>query len=124
MTAPQTDTKPNGPVAAAFLAAGIGSLVLGIFTREPDGYGGSTMGVPGCRITTGSDGAGASWFVSLDRAEPFETEPIPVAEADGSGARSVWLEVAADGTVTGSVGREPPDVEATLDDLCGPVSAP
>lgn len=32
MTAPQTDTKPNGPVAAAFLAAGIGSLVLGIFT--------------------------------------------------------------------------------------------
>jgi hypothetical protein len=99
-------------------------LVLGIFTREPDGYGGSTMGVPGCRITTGSDGAGASWFVSLDRAEPFETEAIPVAEADGSGARSVWLEVAADGTVTGSVGREPPDVEATLDDLCGPVSAP
>ena len=31
MTAPQTDAKPNGPVAAAFLAAGIGSLVLGIF---------------------------------------------------------------------------------------------
>jgi hypothetical protein len=26
-----TETKPNGPVAAAFLAAGIGSLVLGIF---------------------------------------------------------------------------------------------
>lgn len=25
-----TDTKPNGPVAAAFIAAGIGSLVLGI----------------------------------------------------------------------------------------------
>lgn len=25
------DSKPNGPVAAAFLAAGIGSLVLGIF---------------------------------------------------------------------------------------------
>jgi hypothetical protein len=25
-----TETKPNGPVAAAFLAAGIGSLVLGI----------------------------------------------------------------------------------------------
>ena len=24
------DTKPNGPVAAAFLAAGIGSLVLGL----------------------------------------------------------------------------------------------
>lgn len=24
-------TKPNGPVAAAFLAAGVGSLVLGIF---------------------------------------------------------------------------------------------
>lgn len=32
MTAPQTDTKPNGPVAAAFLAAGVGALVLGIFT--------------------------------------------------------------------------------------------
>lgn len=32
MIAPQTDTKPNGPVAAAFLAAGIGSLVLGLFT--------------------------------------------------------------------------------------------
>ena len=30
MTA-STDTKPNGPVAAAFLAAGVGSLVLGIF---------------------------------------------------------------------------------------------
>ncbi|MCI0346596.1 MAG: hypothetical protein L0221_14305 [Chloroflexi bacterium] len=26
----QTETKPNGPVAAAFLAAGIGSLVMGI----------------------------------------------------------------------------------------------
>jgi hypothetical protein len=25
------DTKPNGPVAAAFIAAGIGSVVLGIF---------------------------------------------------------------------------------------------
>lgn len=26
----QTDTKPNGPVAAAFLAAGVGSLFIGI----------------------------------------------------------------------------------------------
>ena len=26
----QTDTKPNGPVAAAFLAAGVASLVMGI----------------------------------------------------------------------------------------------
>jgi hypothetical protein len=26
-----TDTKPNGPVAAAFVAAGIASLVLGLF---------------------------------------------------------------------------------------------
>jgi glycerol-3-phosphate acyltransferase PlsY len=26
----QTDTKPNGPVVAAFLAAGVASLVLGI----------------------------------------------------------------------------------------------
>jgi hypothetical protein len=26
----QTDTKPNGPVAAAFLAAGVGSLTVGI----------------------------------------------------------------------------------------------
>lgn len=26
------DTKPNGPVAAAFIAAGIGSVVLGLFT--------------------------------------------------------------------------------------------
>lgn len=32
MNTPQSDTKPNGPVAAAFLAAGLGSLVLGIFT--------------------------------------------------------------------------------------------
>jgi len=31
MTAPQTDTKPNGPVAAVFIAAGIASLVLGLF---------------------------------------------------------------------------------------------
>jgi hypothetical protein len=30
MNAIQTDTKPNGPVAAAFLAAGVASLVLGI----------------------------------------------------------------------------------------------
>lgn len=30
MNAVQTDTKPNGPVAAAFLAAGVGSLVIGI----------------------------------------------------------------------------------------------
>lgn len=30
-TAP-VDMKPNGPVAAAFVAAGIGSFVLGIFT--------------------------------------------------------------------------------------------
>jgi len=27
----EIQTKPNGPVAAAFVAAGIGSLVLGIF---------------------------------------------------------------------------------------------
>jgi hypothetical protein len=31
MTTPQTDTKPNGPVAAAFVAAGIAAFVLGIF---------------------------------------------------------------------------------------------
>jgi hypothetical protein len=31
MNTPQDETKPNGPVAAAFLAAGVGSLVLGIF---------------------------------------------------------------------------------------------
>jgi hypothetical protein len=30
MDTPQTQTKPNGPVAAAFLAAGVGSLVIGI----------------------------------------------------------------------------------------------
>jgi hypothetical protein len=30
MTPLQTDTKPNGPVVAAFLAAGIASLVIGI----------------------------------------------------------------------------------------------
>jgi hypothetical protein len=31
MNTPQAETKANGPVAAAFLAAGVGSLVLGIF---------------------------------------------------------------------------------------------
>jgi glycerol-3-phosphate acyltransferase PlsY len=31
MTTPQTDTKPSGPVAAAFVAAGIGSFVMGLF---------------------------------------------------------------------------------------------
>jgi hypothetical protein len=31
MNPPQIDTKPNGPVAAAFVAAGIAALVLGIF---------------------------------------------------------------------------------------------
>jgi len=31
MTAPQTGTKPNGPVAAVFVASGIASLVLGVF---------------------------------------------------------------------------------------------
>jgi hypothetical protein len=30
MTAPSTDSRPNGPVAAAFLAAGVGSAVLGL----------------------------------------------------------------------------------------------
>jgi hypothetical protein len=30
MDTQQTDTKPNGPVAAAFLAAGVGSLTVGI----------------------------------------------------------------------------------------------
>jgi hypothetical protein len=30
-TTDTTPTKPNGPVAAAFIAAGIGSLVMGIF---------------------------------------------------------------------------------------------
>ncbi len=30
MNAVQTDTKPNGPVAAAFLASGIASLFIGI----------------------------------------------------------------------------------------------
>lgn len=30
MNAMNTETKPNGPVAAAFLAAGVGSLVIGI----------------------------------------------------------------------------------------------
>jgi len=30
MTTVQTDTKPNGPVVAAFLAAGVASLVMGI----------------------------------------------------------------------------------------------
>ena len=30
MTTLETDTKPNGPVVAAFLAAGVGSLVIGI----------------------------------------------------------------------------------------------
>ena len=30
MAIQQTDTKPNGPVAAAFVATGIGELVLGL----------------------------------------------------------------------------------------------
>jgi hypothetical protein len=30
MTTLQTDTKPNGPVVAAFVAAGVASLVMGI----------------------------------------------------------------------------------------------
>jgi hypothetical protein len=30
MTSLQSDTKPNGPVVAAFLAAGVGSLAMGI----------------------------------------------------------------------------------------------
>jgi hypothetical protein len=30
MTTLQTDTKPNGPVVAAFIAAGVASLVMGI----------------------------------------------------------------------------------------------
>jgi len=30
MTTLQTDTKPNGPVVAAFIAAGVASLVIGI----------------------------------------------------------------------------------------------
>jgi hypothetical protein len=30
MSTMQTDTKPNGPVVAAFLAAGVASLVIGI----------------------------------------------------------------------------------------------
>jgi hypothetical protein len=30
MTTTQTDTKPNGPVVAAFLAAGVASLAIGI----------------------------------------------------------------------------------------------
>lgn len=30
MTTMQTDTKPNGPVVAAFIAAGVASLVIGI----------------------------------------------------------------------------------------------
>jgi len=33
-------TKPNGPVAAAFVAAGIGSLVLGIFVVLSDAFTG------------------------------------------------------------------------------------
>jgi len=33
-------TKPNGPVAAAFVAAGIGSLVLGIFVVLNDAFTG------------------------------------------------------------------------------------
>jgi hypothetical protein len=31
MNTPQAETKPNGPVAAAFVAAGIAAFVLGIF---------------------------------------------------------------------------------------------
>ncbi len=30
-TTPSADTKPSGPVAAVFVASGIGSLVLGLF---------------------------------------------------------------------------------------------
>jgi hypothetical protein len=83
------------------------------------------MGVPACRITTGTDGVGESWFVSLDREEPFETEPIPVVEVtDASGPRTVWLAVAADGTTSGVVGREPPGIDATLEDACGPGTTP
>jgi hypothetical protein len=32
MTTQHTETKPNGPAAAAFLAAGIGAFVLGLNT--------------------------------------------------------------------------------------------
>lgn len=100
-------------------------LVLGVWTREPDGYGGSLMGVPACRITTGADEVGESWFVSLDREEPIDTEPVPVVEVtDASGPGTVWLEVAANGTTTGVVGREPPGIDATLEDACDPVTTP
>ncbi|MEO5966176.1 MAG: hypothetical protein ABIR11_11975 [Candidatus Limnocylindrales bacterium] len=100
-------------------------LVLGVWTREPDGYGGSTLGVPGCRVTTGSDEAGDTWFVSIDREEPLDAEPVPVVEGtDASAARTAWIEVAADGMVTGIVGRDQPPVDATLVDACDPAAIP
>jgi hypothetical protein len=35
----RTDTKPNGPVSAAFLAAGVGSFVLGVMVSIAEALG-------------------------------------------------------------------------------------
>jgi hypothetical protein len=76
MTAP-AETKPNGPVAAAFLAAGVGSLVLGLFVvlnemsedinqflRFDENYGlGSGVGPLSGKVTLGVIAYFVSWIV-------------------------------------------------------------
>lgn len=71
------DTKPNGPVAAAFLAAGIGSLVLGImvvlnemseyvnqFLRFDESYGlGEGVGPLSGKVTIAVIAYALSWIV-------------------------------------------------------------
>ena len=77
MTTPQTDTKPNGPVAAVFIAAGIASLVLGLlvtlseastavndFLKFDANYGiGSGVGALSGKVTLATIAFVISWVV-------------------------------------------------------------
>jgi hypothetical protein len=98
-------------------------LTLGVWDPAPDGYGGWTVGIAPCFISTGTTDAASDWYLSVQRgteAEVWDAEPIPlISSGDVGGLHAqVWVEVAPDGSMTAIPGRPHPEAHALTVDRC------
>lgn len=91
-------------------------LELGVFEHHSDGFGGSLVGIEPCFTSTGHEGVGRDWFLTLEPDSGQRIPPDLVAAADAQGSEvAVWVEIAPDGTASVEVGRVPVPEELTID---------
>jgi hypothetical protein len=126
---------PSGPpllgagVRVTWTIANHSSSPLNLQIADPGGDGSlgwSEQWIAACFVTTGVDIESDDWFISITKPAPDGAggidEPLPspiVSAVDLPGREPVvWIDVAADGTLTVMRGRPPPAGEDLTTDLC------